>query len=86
MSYTRSMAAESAPHSIRVNALAPGSVNTDMTRANPAERQEAMANACLQKRIAEPEEMIGPALLLTSDAGGFITGEVHIADGGMTPR
>ncbi|MGO8824614.1 MAG: SDR family NAD(P)-dependent oxidoreductase [Acidimicrobiales bacterium] len=86
MSYTRSMAAEFAPHRIRVNALAPGSVNTDMTRANPPERQEAMANACLQKRIAEPEEMIGPALLLTSDAGTFITGQVLIADGGMTPH
>ena len=69
-----------------MNALAPGSVNTDMTRANPPERQEAMANACLQKRIAEPEEMIGPALLLTSDAGTFITGQVLIADGGMTPH
>ncbi len=86
MSYTRSMAAEFAPLGIRVNALAPGSVNTDMTRANPPERQEAMANACLQKRIAEPEEMIGPALLLTSDAGSFITGQVLIVDGGMTPH
>jgi NAD(P)-dependent dehydrogenase (short-subunit alcohol dehydrogenase family) len=86
MSYTRSMAAEFALHGIRVNALAPGSVNPDMTRANPPERQEAMANACLQKRIAEPEEMIGPALLLTSDAGSFITGQVLIADGGTTPR
>ncbi len=86
MSYTRSMAAEFASHGIRVNALAPGSVNTDMTRANPPERQEAMASACLQKRIAEPGEMIGPALLLTSDAGSFITGQVLIADGGMAPR
>ena len=86
MSYTRSMAAEFASHGIRVNVLAPGSVNTDMTRANPPERQEAMASACLQKRIAEPGEMIGPALLLTSDAGSFITGQVLIADGGMAPR
>jgi NAD(P)-dependent dehydrogenase (short-subunit alcohol dehydrogenase family) len=86
MSYTRSMAAEFAPHDIRVNALAPGSVNTDMIRANPPERQESMANACLQRRIAEPEEMMGPALLLTSDAGSFITGQVVIADGGLAPH
>jgi NAD(P)-dependent dehydrogenase (short-subunit alcohol dehydrogenase family) len=86
MSYTRSMAAEFALHGVRVNALAPGYMNTDMTRANPPERQEAMANACLQKRIAETAEMIGPAMLLTSDAGSFITGQVLIADGGMTPR
>jgi NAD(P)-dependent dehydrogenase (short-subunit alcohol dehydrogenase family) len=86
MSFTRSMASEFAPHGIRVNALAPGSVDTDMTRANPPEFQESMANSCLQKRIAEPEEMIGPALLLTSDAGSFITGQVLIADGGMAPH
>jgi NAD(P)-dependent dehydrogenase (short-subunit alcohol dehydrogenase family) len=47
MSFTRSMASEFAPHGIRVNALAPGSVNTDMTRNNAPEFQEAMANACL---------------------------------------
>jgi NAD(P)-dependent dehydrogenase (short-subunit alcohol dehydrogenase family) len=86
MSFTRSMAAEFAAHGIRVNALAPGSVDTDMARGNPPEFQAAMANASLQKRIAAPEEMIGPALLLTSDAGSFITGQVIIADGGMTPR
>ncbi|MGA2932390.1 MAG: SDR family oxidoreductase [Acidimicrobiales bacterium] len=86
MSFTRSMASEFAPHGIRVNALAPGSVDTDMTRANPPEFQASMANACLQKRIAEPEEMVGPALLLTSDAGSFITGQVLIADGGMAPH
>jgi NAD(P)-dependent dehydrogenase (short-subunit alcohol dehydrogenase family) len=85
MSFTRSMAAEFAPHDIRVNALAPGSVDTDMARGNPPEFQAAMANASLQ-RIALPEEMIGPALLLTSDAGSFITGQVIIADGGMTPH
>jgi NAD(P)-dependent dehydrogenase (short-subunit alcohol dehydrogenase family) len=83
MSFTRSMAAEFAPLGIRVNALAPGSVNTDMTRNNPPEFQATMANACLQRRIASPDEMVGPALLLTSEAGSFMTGQVVIADGGM---
>jgi NAD(P)-dependent dehydrogenase (short-subunit alcohol dehydrogenase family) len=86
MSFTRSMAAELAPQGIRVNALAPGSVDTDMTRNTPPEFQTTMANAALQRRIASPEEMIGPALLLTSDAGSFITGQVIIADGGLAPR
>jgi NAD(P)-dependent dehydrogenase (short-subunit alcohol dehydrogenase family) len=86
MSFTRSMAAEFAPLGIRVNALAPGSVDTDMTRNNPPEFRATMANACLQRRIASPHEMVGPALLLTSEAGSFMTGQVVIADGGMAPH
>jgi NAD(P)-dependent dehydrogenase (short-subunit alcohol dehydrogenase family) len=86
MSFTRSMAASFAPLGIRVNALAPGSVDTDMVRANPAEFQAVMADASFQKRIASPDEMVGPALLLCSDAGSYITGQVVIADGGMTPH
>jgi NAD(P)-dependent dehydrogenase (short-subunit alcohol dehydrogenase family) len=86
MSFTRSMAAEFAAGGIRVNALAPGSVDTDMTRNNPPEFQAAMADASLQRRIGSAEEMVGPALLLTSDAGSFITGQVIIADGGLVAR
>ncbi|OBK85054.1 SDR family NAD(P)-dependent oxidoreductase [Mycolicibacter sinensis] len=83
VSYTRSMAAEFAPERIRVNALAPGSVNTDMVRANPPEFVETMRTSALMRRIAEPGEMVGPALLLVSDAGSFITGQTLIADGGV---
>ncbi len=84
MAFTRSMAAGYADHGIRVNALAPGSVDTDMVRANSPEFQRAMAASSFQRRIASPDEMVGPALLLTSDAGSFITGQVLIVDGGMT--
>ncbi|MBV8928725.1 MAG: SDR family oxidoreductase [Mycobacteriaceae bacterium] len=86
MSLTRSMAATFANRGIRVNALAPGGVNTDMMRANPQEFIDMLANASFLRRLAEPEEMVGPALLLTSDAGSFITGQVLIADGGLVPR
>lgn len=86
MSYTRSMAAEFAPRGIRVNALAPGTVDTDMVRNNPPEVQEYMANSSLQKRLAHPDEMVGPALFLASDASSFVTGQVLIADGGLAPR
>ncbi|MFL6082435.1 MAG: SDR family NAD(P)-dependent oxidoreductase [Mycobacterium sp.] len=86
MSFTRSMAAEFAQFGIRVNALAPGPVDTDMMRNNPQQAIDYMAGATMMKRLGSPDEMVGAALLLTSDAGSYITGQVIIPDGGGTPR
>jgi NAD(P)-dependent dehydrogenase (short-subunit alcohol dehydrogenase family) len=86
LSFTRSMAAGFAPFGIRVNAIAPGPVDTDMMRNNPQEVVDYMAGATLMKRLASPDEIVGAALLLTSDAGSYITGQVIIPDGGGTPR
>jgi NAD(P)-dependent dehydrogenase (short-subunit alcohol dehydrogenase family) len=86
MSFTRSMAAELVDDGIRVNAIAPGPVNTDMMRKNPPQAIERMIDGTLMKRLAEPDELVGTALLLCSDAGSYITGQVVIADGGGTPR
>lgn len=83
---TRSMAAEFAPHGIRVNALSPGTIDTDMVRRNTPEAQAEMTKLQLLPRMGHPDEMVGPALLLTSDAGSFVTGQVVFADGGMVPR
>jgi len=83
---TRSMAASFALRGIRVNALAPGTVDTDMVRNNTPEAVASMSNAAFMRRAAHPDEMVGPALLLCSDAGSFITGQVIIADGGLTPH
>jgi NAD(P)-dependent dehydrogenase (short-subunit alcohol dehydrogenase family) len=83
---TRSMAAEFAAHGIRVNALSPGTIDTDMVRKNPPEAQAEMTKLQLMPRMAHPDEMVGPALMLCSDAGSFITGHVVFADGGMVPR
>jgi NAD(P)-dependent dehydrogenase (short-subunit alcohol dehydrogenase family) len=75
-----------APDGIRVNALAPGSIDTDMMRANALEAQARMAASSLQGRAASPDEMVGPALFLASDAASFVTGQVVIADGGLVPH
>jgi NAD(P)-dependent dehydrogenase (short-subunit alcohol dehydrogenase family) len=86
MSSTKSMALELAPWNIRVNALSPGTVETDMVKANTPEQQAEMTAIQIMRRMAHPDEMVGPALMLTSDAGSFITGHVVFADGGMVPR
>ena len=86
MAFTRSMAADFAPRGIRVNALAPGTVDTDMVRANSPQAQQMMREASFMRRAADPDEMVGPALFLASDAASFVTGQVLIADGGLTPH
>lgn len=88
MAFTRAMAAGYATrgNGIRVNALAPGTVDTDMVRANTPEMQRSMANAGFMRRAADPDEMVGPALFLASDASSFMTGQVLLVDGGLTPH
>ncbi|MFF7243046.1 SDR family NAD(P)-dependent oxidoreductase [Embleya sp. NPDC008237] len=84
VAFTRTMAGELAVHNIRVNALAPGTVKTDMVLKTTPDMQERMTKAAPLKRMADPEEMTGPALLLASDAGSFMTGQIVSVDGGLT--
>ena len=86
LSYVRSNAAEFAASNIRVNAIAPGTVDTDMVRNNSPEQQELMAQASLLRRAAHPDELIGLALFLASDASSFVTGSTFHIDGGLVPR
>lgn len=83
---TRSMAAQLAPEGVRVNALVPGTIDTDMVRAMPAEFQESSAKASLLARAAHPDELAAMALLLASDAGSFMTGHTYFVDGGQSYR
>jgi NAD(P)-dependent dehydrogenase (short-subunit alcohol dehydrogenase family) len=82
LAFTRNMAAEWAADGIRVNALAPGTVDTDMLRSGGPGTVERVAEISHMKRTAHADEMIGPALLLVSDAGSYITGQLLTADGG----
>ena len=81
---TKSLAAEWAPHNVRVNALAPGYVKTAMAPVDePQFRRHWIEDAPMQ-RYAMPEEL-GPSLVyLASDASSFMTGSVLVVDGGYT--
>jgi NAD(P)-dependent dehydrogenase (short-subunit alcohol dehydrogenase family) len=81
---TRSLAAEWASYGVRVNALAPGYVKTEMSPVDePRFRRHWIEDAPME-RYATPEEL-GPSLLyLASDASSFVTGSVLVVDGGYT--
>lgn len=83
-SLTRVMAQEWAPLGVRVNALAPGPVSTDMVRAvEGTEFHRLMVEATSMKRIADPDEIVGAVLWLVSDASSYTTGSTIVCDGGM---
>lgn len=86
LSVTRSFAGELAGRGIRVNALAPGPVDTDMTRNLGEGAPAAMGAGTLLGRPAHPDEMVGPALYLAGDASSYMTGQVLVVDGGMHPH
>jgi len=83
---TKIMARELGKYNIRVNAIAPGWVQTRFSRAmweNPEELKEVLDHTVLGK-LAQPEDIIGAALLLASDASRHITGETIVIDGGYS--
>ncbi len=80
---TTSLARDLGPKGIRVNAVSPGTFRTDMvTKAFDEPMLERIAKATALGRIGDPDELVGPMLLLASDAGSMITGEVLTVDGG----
>jgi len=86
ISLTRSVALEWAPRGVRVNAIAPGWIDTPM---NQAERDDPKAERAILSQIplgrwGRPEEIANVALFLASDAASFVTGAVVVADGGQT--
>lgn len=87
ISWTKVMAQEWSPRGVRVNGLTPGSVATDMILPRDEAKRAAfirdMGAQNLLGRIAEPEEMVGPAIFLASKASSFMTGHIVVADGGL---
>jgi len=81
---TVSVAAELAPHHINVNAVAPGTILTDLTlRVLDTEEKMARASAKIPLgRLGTPEDMVGPVLFLCSEEADYVTGHVLVVDGG----
>jgi NAD(P)-dependent dehydrogenase (short-subunit alcohol dehydrogenase family) len=81
---TKSLAAEWAPHGVRVNALAPGYVKTEMAPVDDPKFKPRWVDDAPMQRYAMPEEL-GPTIVyMASDASSFMTGEVLVFDGGYT--
>ena len=80
---TLSAAKELGRRGIRVNAIAPGFIETDMTAVLTDEQKEAAAKNITLGRLGQPEDIANTALFLASDMGSYITGQVISVDGGI---
>lgn len=82
---TRGMASELGPHGITVNAIGPGYILTDMNKkVLGTDFEQQVIDRTPLARWAEPDELMGSAIFLASEAGSFVTGHVLMVDGGMT--
>ena len=84
---TRTLALELGPHGILVNAIAPGYVNTELTRQNNSPEQiEAISDNIPLQRLAEPAEIAEMVAFLCSGKNSYMTGQVVVVDGGYVCR
>jgi len=81
---TSDLAAQWAHHGIRVNAVAPGSVETGMTGTLTEGVQQKLLDGILLHRFGRPAEIVATVALLASGAGSFITGQTYLVDGGQS--
>jgi 3-oxoacyl-[acyl-carrier protein] reductase len=80
---TKSLAKELAGQNIRVNAIAPGFIDTDMARSLSDEKFSERIDSIKMGRIGKPEEVANVALFLASDLSSYVTGQIIGVDGGM---
>ena len=81
--YTKSLAKEVGGRGVRVHAIAPGYIETDMTKAVNEKAREAWLATIPMKRAGQPEDVAKVALFLASDLSSYVTGQVIGVDGGM---
>ena len=77
------MAREVGSRDITVNVVAPGFIDTDMTRVPTADQRAAMLGQIPLARLGEPEDIAAAVVFLASDAGRYVTGETLHVNGGM---
>jgi 3-oxoacyl-[acyl-carrier protein] reductase len=83
MGFARSLAREIGSRSITVNVVAPGFIDTDMTRALDDPQREALLKDIPLQRLGQPEDIAAAVLFLASEQGGYITGQTLHVNGGM---
>lgn len=82
----RALALEMAPYGVRVNSIAPGYIDTPLTRQHAPEVRDRICKTTPLGRFGEPSELIGPIVFLASDASSFVTGSTLVIDGGWTAQ
>ena len=83
MGFTRSLAREIGSRNITVNVVAPGFIDTDMTRALDDKQRDALLRDIPLQRLGEPQDIASAVLFLASPQGGYITGQTLHINGGM---
>jgi len=83
MGFSKSLAREVASRNITVNVVAPGFIDTDMTKDLPAEHKEGLLSSIPLNRLGRPEDIAAAVAFLCSPNGGYVTGETIHVNGGM---
>ena len=81
--FTKALAKELASRNITANAIAPGFIDTDMTKALPEEQRAALAANIAFGKLGEPQDIADAVLFLASEQGRYITGQTLHVNGGM---
>lgn len=81
---TRAFAVALGPAGVRVNAVCPGAIDTELARDRSSAERDALIEDVPLRAIGDPEDVAGTILFLASDLAGYVTGEALVVDGGLT--